>query len=671
MEFSLLTDIVIVLGMSVIVLLLTNRLYIPAVVGFLLTGIIIGPHGLSLITGIQEVDVLAEIGVVLLLLTLGIEFSIKNLIRIGRSVIIGGSLQVFLTILVMGVLAKCTGMPPGKSIFFGFLFSLSSTAIILKLLQDRAEVDTPHGRIIIGILIYQDIIIVPMMLFTPILAGIGTDITGILFVSALKVLVVLALTFVLAKWILPKMLFYVARTRSRELFILSVVLICLSVAWLTHAAGLTLALGAFLAGLIISNSDYSFEALGNILPFKDVFTSFFFISVGMLLDVRFLLDNIGIVLLFVTLVVLFKSMIAGGAVLLMGFPVRVAVPVGLSLCQIGEFSFVLSKTGIENGLMSQGNYHLFLSVSILTMILSPFLVTVSPRLADMADKVPLPKILRKGFSPMTGPQDKTGYPSLRNHLIIIGFGVNGKNVARSAKEMGIPYVVIEMNPETVRSQRAKGEPIYYGDATRRAVLEHAGIQKAKVVVSVIHDAAATRRIVAAARMYNRFAYIIARTRFIQETIPLFDLGANEVIPEEFETSVEIFTRVLDRFNVPKAAINRFVDIVRSDGYRMFRSLSIDSDRFYGYTDFVPHADVRIFTVARGAPIAGKTLAQVDLRKKHGLTVLAIRRGNQTISNPDGDTLIAVHDSLVTLGDPEILSTAERLLFVPDSKKDER
>ena len=206
--------------------------------------------------------------------------------------------------------------------------------------------------------------------------------------------------------------------------------------------------------------------------------------------------------------------------MLLGFPARVAVLVGLSLCQIGEFSFVLSKTGIENGLMSESNYHLFLSVSILTMILAPFLVMASPRLADIVDKISLPEILKKGFSPVAGSHDKTGYSSLRDHLIVIGFGVNGKNVARSAKEMGIPYVIIEMNPETVRSQKAKGEPILYGDATRQAVLEHAGIGSAKVIVSVIHDAAATRRIVAAARTVNRFAYIIARTRFIHETIPL-------------------------------------------------------------------------------------------------------------------------------------------------------
>ncbi len=671
MEIFLLTDIVIVLGMSVLVLFICNRLYVPAVVGLLLTGIIIGPYGLSLITGLKEVNVLAEIGVVLLLLTLGIEFSIKNLVRIGGSVIVGGFLQVCLTILAVGLLLRFTGLPRENAVFFGFLASLSSTAIVLKLLQDRAEVDSPHGRTIIGILIFQDIAVVPMMLFSPVLAGIGGNVASGLLTFALKAFVVIVLTFVLAKWILPRLLYQVTRTRSRELFMLSVVLICLSVAWLTHAVGLTLALGAFLAGLIISNSDYSFQALGNILPFRDVFTSFFFVSVGMLLDTQHLIDHIGLVVLLVMIIVFVKAAVGGVSVLLLGLPARVAALVGLSLCQIGEFAFVLSKTGIETGLISVDSYHLFLSVSIVTMILAPFLVMASPGLADIGAKIPLPEIFRIGFRPAAYATDTAGRLALRDHLIIIGFGVNGRNVARSTREVGIPYIIIEMNPETVRDEKAKGEPIYYGDATNQAVLEHAGIARANAVVVVIYDAAATRGIVAAARRLNGSAYIIARTRFILETVPLFELGADEVIPEEFETSVEIFTRVLDRFNVPKKTIAELVDTVRSDGYRMFRSLSIDSDQFYAYKDLVPHADIRIFTVSAEGSIAGKTLAELDLRKKYGLTVLAVRRGGRTMSNPDGNTMLSVRDVLVTLGDPAAFTAVRHILSAAAHKKDKR
>ena len=661
MDFSLLTDIVIVLGVSVVVLFFCNRVYIPAVVGLLLTGIIIGPYGLSLITGLKEVNVLAEIGVVLLLLTLGIEFSIRNLVRIGRSVIIGGSLQVCLTILAVGGLVRWTGMPLEKAVFFGFLVCLSSTAIVMKLLQDRAEVDTPHGRAILGILIFQDIAVVPMMLFSPILAGIGGSIASGLLSFALKAVAIIALTFVLARWVIPRILYQIAQTRSRELFMLSVVLICLSVAWLTHTVGLTLAFGAFLAGLIISNSDYSFQALGNVLPFKDVFTSFFFVSVGMLLDIRHLTDHIGLVALLVMIIVCVKAAVAGGSALLLGLPVRIAGVVGLSLCQIGEFSFVLSKTGVETGLISPDDYHLFLSVSILTMILTPFLVTAAPGLAEMGAKIPMPGVFRRGLLPADDAADRARRARLSDHLVIVGFGINGRNVARSAKEVGIPYVIIEMNPETVRDEKAKGEPIHYGDATNQAVLEHAGVGKANAVVVVIHDAAATRRIVAAARALNDSAYLIARTRFILETVPLFELGADDVIPEEFETSVEIFTRVLARFKVPKKTIERFVDTVRSDGYRMFRSLSIDADQLYGYRDLVPDADVRIFTVRQGSPAVGKTLARLDLRKKHRLTVLAIRRSGRTISNPDGDTVLSARDVLVVLGDPEAFSSVRQIL----------
>ncbi|HDO30449.1 MAG TPA: potassium transporter KefB, partial [Desulfobacteraceae bacterium] len=332
MEIPLLTDIVIIFGLAVAVLLFFHFLRLPSVVGLLLTGILAGPHGFGLVGAVHEVEVLAEIGVILLLFTIGIEFSFKKLIEIKKQVVVGGSLQVGLTILVVFIIARQLGLSSAEAIFYGFLISLSSTAIVLRLIQERAEVDTPHGRAGLGILLFQDVIIVPMILITPMLSGNqpgGID-SGIFFIAA-KGLAIVILVPVAAKWLMPWLLHQVARTKSNELFLLSVVAICLAIAWLTSKAGLSLALGAFLAGLIISETEYSHQALGNILPFRNVFTSFFFVSIGMLLDTGFLVNNPLIILTVSAGVLILKALIAGSAVILLGLPLRSGILTGLSI----------------------------------------------------------------------------------------------------------------------------------------------------------------------------------------------------------------------------------------------------------------------------------------------------------------------------------------------------
>ena len=348
MEVPLLSDILIIFGLSIMVLFVFNRLRIPAIVGFLLTGVLAGPYGLGLIKAIHEVEVLAEIGVVLLLFTIGMEFSLEALLRIRKSILLGGCLQVLLTILVTFVLASLQiGCTFGESLFIGFLVSLSSTAIVLKLLQEKAEMDSPHGQTSLAILIFQDLIVIPMMLFTPLLAGMGGEIGQSLLILFAKGAGVIVLVILSAKWIVPQLLYQIARTRSRELFLLTVVVLCFAIAWLTSSVGLSLALGAFLAGLIISESEYSHQALGNILPFRDVFTSFFFVSVGMLLDVGFVVENLLSVLTIVLIILTVKTITAGFTTVLLGFPLRTALLVGLTLAQLGEFSFILARSGLK------------------------------------------------------------------------------------------------------------------------------------------------------------------------------------------------------------------------------------------------------------------------------------------------------------------------------------
>jgi len=665
MEIPLLNDIVIIFGLSIAILFICHQLRVPAIVGFLLTGILAGPYGLGLVKAVHEVEILAEVGVVLLLFTIGIEFSLARLLQIKKSVLIGGSIQVLLTLLVTFVIARQLGQPIGESIFMGFLISLSSTAIVLKLIQERAEVDSPHGRTTLGILIFQDIIIIPMILVTPLLAGATGDSGESVLVLVAKGIGIIGLVIVSAKWVVPQVLYQIARTRSQELFLLGVVVICLAVAWITSSAGLSLALGAFLAGLIISESEYSHQALGNILPFRDVFTSFFFVSIGMLLDIGFLFRQPGTIALIALAVLVSKSIIASFATVLLAFPFRTSILVGLALGQVGEFSFILSKTGVEYGLLAGNTYQMFLAFSVLSMAATPFIITLAPRLADIILRLPLPKRLISGFYPVSEIKVEVK----KHHLIIIGFGVNGRNVARAARVAGIPYAIIEMNPETVRSEQAQGEPIYYGDATREAVLQHANIKDARIVVAAINDPTATRRIAEIIRRLNPKVHLIVRTRYLQEVKPLYELGADEVIPEEFETSVEIFTRVLAKYFIPRDEIERLVTEVRSDGYEMFRSLSKTSASFSDLKLQLPDVDISTFRISQGSPLIGKTLAQIELRRRYGVSVVAIRRGAQILSSPGADTLLQSNDVLFVLGSSEKISEATRIFPYSDERNE--
>ncbi len=604
---------------------------------------------------------LADIGVILLLFTIGVEFSFANLLQIRQSVLVAGPVQVAATCLAGLFLSLLAGKTMGEAIFIGFLLSLSSTAIVLKLLQERGDVDTPHGRTSLGILIFQDIIIVPMMLFVPLLSGASENIGVSFLILFAKGIIIISLVVACAKWVVPHILYQITRTGNRELFLLAIVLICIAVAWLTAQAGLSLALGAFLAGLIVSETEYSHQALGNILPFRDIFASFFFISIGMLLNVDFLLKNPGTIALITIGVLFLKALLAGSAALLLKFPLRTAVLVGLALCQIGEFSFILSKAGQSQGIFSGDGYQMFLDVTIITMVATPLMIALAPRAADFMLRWPLPQRLKLGAH-LSEEIDRS---IAADHLVIVGFGVNGRNLAQAAKTGGIPYVIIEMNPETVRWERKRGEPIFYGDATQEEILKHANIKEARVMVIVINDPAATRRIVSLARRLNPRAYIIVRTRYLQEMQSLFELGANDVVPEEFETSVEIFTLVLRKYLVAKEEIERFATQVRADGYLVLRGISRELDSFGDGLRHLHDLEIITFRLGGQAPIAGKSLTEVELRKKHGVTVLAIRRNSRMLPNPEPDMQLLANDFLIVMGSPENLSKSTWLFKNPE------
>lgn len=665
MQTTILSSIVIIFGLSIFVLFACYKLRIPSIVGFLFTGILAGPSGFRLVQATQDVEMLAQIGVVLLLFSIGIEFSLKQLLSIKKIMLMGGTLQVALTIIAIGAVSLQMGKSPAESVFMGFLLSLSSTAIVLKRLQEKAEVESPHGKISLGILIYQDLIVVPMMLLVPFLSGnlhnLGTSI-GLMCAKLCLIALVLVAGI---KWIVPTILFQAAKTRSREIFLLAIIVICFSVAWLTSSLGLSIALGAFLAGLIISESEFSYQALGSILPFRDVFTSIFFISIGMLFDVGYFIRHPIVIVIGSLGVLVIKSLIAGTVSGLLGFPLRTMVLVGLSLGQAGEFSFILMQAGLDGNIIDRPVFNLFLGVSIFTMAMTPVVMGAGNLLTRVMLKMPLPARVKSGLKNEETDLFHPGTQGLEDHLVIIGYGMNGRNVARAATVAGIPYTIIEMNPETVRKEKTKGVPISYGDATSDAVLLHVNIHKARVLVVAIPDPVATRRAIEVARKLNPLVHIIARTRFFQETATLYELGASEVIPEEFETSVEIFTRVLLKYLVPQEKIEHFIAEVRSDGYQMFRSISKGNPSLDELKLALPDIQINSLSVHPRSSITGKTLSEIDLRRKFQVTLLAIRRGAEILSNPSGEVHLYANDILIVLGKPE--HTAQMALLVKDKK----
>ena len=660
MEIKLLQDIAIIFGLAIIVLQVCHRIKLPAIVGFLVTGALVGPHGLHLVRGVHEVELLAEIGVVLLLFTIGLEFSLKELFRLKRQVLIGGALQVFLTIFTVAlIIVFGFKLPANRSVFIGFLMALSSTAIVLRLYQERAELDSVHGETILAILIFQDIIVILLMLLTPFLAGAGGE--GFELVKSLLVLlgkavVILGMVLLAARYLVPQILFLIARTRSRELFLLSIVAICLLTAWLTALAGLSLGLGAFLAGLIISESEYSTAALGNMTPFRDIFMSFFFVSIGMLLDVRIVSAHPFIISFLAVGVVSLKFILVLLVAVLLGISLRSALLTAFALAQVGEFSFVLSKFGLEHDFLVGQRYQFFLAVAVITMAVTPFLISLSPRLTEVILRLPFPDKMKRGLAPQA--EDDIGSSTgaaLQNHTIIIGYGLNGRNLTKAAISASIPYVIIETNPETVRREKKEGKNIVYGDATHIPVLEHANITRARVAVIAISDYVASRQITRQIKELNPSLHLIVRTRFVSEIDPLRELGADEVIPEEYETAVEIFIRVLQHYLVPQQDIDRFMTEVRADGYQMLRSQPRSLVSICDMSGCLADSEMKVIQLEEGSRFAGRTIAEIGMRKKYGVTILAIRREEKMEPNPPADTNLQTGDVLILFGTTEDLS----------------
>jgi CPA2 family monovalent cation:H+ antiporter-2 len=553
-------DLVVVLAVAVAVVALLHRIRIPSIAGFILAGLLVGPHGLRFIGDASEVEILAEVGVSLLLFGIGLELSLERLKRLWTLIITGGLLQVVLTAGAAGGVAAWLGSPWPTAVFVGFLIAVSSTAIVLRGLEARAELEAPHGRLTLGILIFQDLCVVPMMLAIPVLAGSGGS-AGAIGLTLLKAAAIIAGVLVAAQRVVPVALGFVARTRQRHLFVLSVIVICLGTAWVISSSGVSLALGAFLAGLVVAGSEYRHQALADLISLKDVFTSVFFVSIGMLLvplDVaRYAVD----ILLLLAAILLGKSLIVFLVASVMRLSMRVRILAAVSLAQVGEFSFILITAAHGTDLLPHELETKILAAAILSMFLTPFALSFGPHLAAGVGRL---RSLNRQLRIDPAEEAPGAGHRLQDHVIIGGYGFAGRELARALRECGLPYVVVDLNIDNIRDATEEGHPVFFGDVTSSEVMTALGAARARELVLVINDPSAIARAVRAARSLSDSIHIVVRTGFLLDVELLEKAGASEIVVAERESAVEVVSRVLGRREVLHGQVEREVERIRGE-----------------------------------------------------------------------------------------------------------
>ncbi len=649
-----LKDLVIIYGVAALVVFVCQKLRQSNIVGFLITGVLVGPFGLSVISDTESVHLLAEIGVMLLLFSLGLEFSFQKLIQIRHVVFGAGSLQVSLTVGAGLGLALLLGLDLRVAVLVGFLVALSSTAIVLKMLLERGEIDSVQGRTSLGVLIFQDLCVIPMIVVVPALAQ--QEPMGLALASALgKAALVLVVVVVLARRVFPAFLQHVMESRSKELFVIASLWILLGMAWGLAQFGFSLALGAFLAGLTVSESEHSQQIFADIRPFRDGLNSLFFVSIGMLVDTSFIWNNAGAVLAMIGAVVIGKAMILILAVCATRLPVQVALMVGFSLAQIGEFSFVLLEEAFKSSLIPPALYQLIVTSAVVTMVLTPFLSWIPRKLAQ-GRFATLLRRLGRGVS--LRELDRAS-EIMQDHVLICGFGVTGRSIASVLKANKLPYAILELDPRMVREEREKGHPIFFGDCTDPDILVHAGIARARVQVIAISDPFATRLAVKSARGLNPELAILARNKYLAEIDTLLNLGANEVISEEFETSIELLSRTLRLYNFPRQLVAQEIKIIRDGRYQIFRGLRTTVPRLRLSTQLDVYTET--FKIEPDSAMRSRRIDETQLRQKSGALILGIIREGETLIDVTRSTTVQTGDLVVMCGTKGQLKKAAELV----------
>ncbi len=655
-DLDVLRDLAIITGLAIPIVALAHRVRLPPLVAFLLTGVLIGPSGAGLIPDPEAVSALSEIGVVLLLFAIGLEFSLSVVLRWGRSVLVAGGAQVGGMIALVAAAGAASGVPPGRALFYGFLAALSSTAVVTRAYADRGELDTPPGRESVSILLFQDLCVVPFMLLAPLLAGreeaAGTD----LWLRVLGGLAVVGALVVGGRAVVRWTLDRVVLVRDRELFTLSIGFFAVATALVTAGVGFSLAIGAFLAGLIISDSEYGLQALSDVLPFRALFSGVFFTSIGMLLDVPLVLGQPLLVIGAALALIAVKALVTTGAVMLRGRSLDVGLTTGLSLAQVGEFSFVLAAAGLPLGLFADDHYQLFLSVAALSMMATPFLVATARPIADaLVRRLPGRRAAADGPAPAD---------AAHGHAVIVGYGVAGRYLTRMLRAAGITVVVVDQNLELVRQARADGVLAVFGDGTRHAVLESVAAARSRIIVYAVSSPVDERRGAAVAHEVAPSARIVVRTRYVRSIDDLMRKGATDVVVEEFEASLELFARALRSYELPAARIARELDAVRREHYGLLRGtaapdLKLDTLKHLGI-----HEALELVEVEEGAAAVGGSARTLDLRRRTNAIQVAVVRDGVPIYRRDETFRYRVGDTAVLVGDREALDAAAVLFRGP-------
>ncbi len=636
MDIAILQNISAILITAVIVLLIFNKLKLPTMIGLFITGIVLG----HLINDTTMISTLSELGVVFLLFIIGLEFSVEKFSAIKRYALAGGILQVSLTTILITLLGLAIGLNLKSAIFLGFLVSFSSTAIVMKIMQQKHLTHSLQGRVTLGILIFQDIAVIVVILLIPLLGGESINLNAIPNII-ITIIGLAILIFVGAKWFIPLALKDAAKTKNRDLFLLLTLFICMGTTFATSFIGIGPELGAFIAGLLISNTEYSHQTLGYVQPFQDVFMSLFFISIGLMVNLHLFLYNMWIIIILtaIILIINFTATLITGMVLKL--PTKVSITIAILLSQIGEFSFVLASEGMKYGLMTSRFFSIFLGVSILTMSLTPFLQKMTPKIIKQFRKINYFKVDNEL---KTLPEEFEEVKPIEDHVILVGLGRVGKQMTKACNQFNVPILAVDMNPIVVEQQQELGVPIIYGNASNESVLKELRVTSAQCIVISASTYEGTLKTIDTARRLNPDIHIIVRTKYLKNIEEVIDAGADEVIPKEFETSILMFTRIMDYYQKDMDEIADAVNNLRSDNYDAFRSVSSEDVSAYlsnSFTD-IEVDSVRVYNDAHISDFPFE---------KHDLTITSVIRENNTITN--------IKNSFLFLEDDIILFTGQR------------
>jgi monovalent cation:H+ antiporter-2, CPA2 family len=645
-------QLIIILGFSIPVVYIFNKIKLPSIIGFLITGIIIGPFGLKLIDDMAGIQLMAEIGVAFLLFTIGIEIRLSRFLKHLSEILLTGGLQILCTFFVGMIIGLTMQLSISQSIFIGFILVHSSSALILKILKDRDDEASPQGRISIGVILFQDMMVVPMMLLIPFLAAeSGPDALMIIW-KLVKSILIIVVILVAARYVIPRVLERLVNMNMRDVLVIASVVITMGIAGITESLGLSLAIGAFLAGLALSDTDFTHQIISNVSPFRDVFLSVFFVAFGMILNLDFLRENPDYIILISLIIIVIKATIVFGLVKLLKYPLRVALLSGVLLSQIGEFSFVLASQGFKNNIISNDIYQTFIGASVLTFIVTPLLASLVYYL-----------LARKNiFDPTQQAVKLDERVSVSNHVIICGMGLNGRNLVKVLKDTAINYVIIDLNFQKIKKSKSKGDQnTIWGDASSVEILRRANVEAARVMVIAISDRFLTKSCLSNAKAIHPNLHVIVRTKYVADIEDLLAMGADDVIPEEFETSIQIFSRVLKMFHIPNSIILAQGNIIRNKSYGVFREVRYTQEAFDQISQILAQGTIETYYIAARNPIIGRSIRDVNLKAKSGAMIINIIRNNQTITNPPSDFVLQAADQLILFGSHDAIDLGLNIL----------